>query len=301
MLGDCAELTSDGHADRHSDWLMSPALITAIVALAVGVLNYVIQARVLDQQRRQLAAAREGQSIGRFSVAVEQLGHVEAAVRIGAVFVLEQIANTGDRDSAALERDRRAIVEILTFYIQTHAPWPPAPNGVQPGEHTPLSDLPPLRAWAPDVQAAMTVLGRRHTRADDALHLANVDLRRAELGGAGMNFQNADFGRSCLQRAILHDANLAGARLNRCRFEGADLRDARLDNSVLKRAEFNAADLGGAHLTNADLRDAKIAGAILPAGPLLEGARYTDKTTWPAGFDPRSAELRLVWSKTADP
>jgi hypothetical protein len=56
------------------------ALIAALAALAVGLLNYVNQGRVLREQRqqldRQLAIARQGQLTERFTRAVEQLGNV---------------------------------------------------------------------------------------------------------------------------------------------------------------------------------------------------------------------------------
>jgi uncharacterized protein YjbI with pentapeptide repeats len=70
-----------------------------------------------------------------------------------------------------------------------------------------------------------------------------------------------------LRTASLYDASLRRAQLVNCDLRGTDLRNA---------------DLGEADLDGADLRDAKLQGVN------LKGASYTDRTRWPAGFDPRT-------------
>lgn len=265
------------------------ALIAALAALAVGLLNYVNQGRVLREQRqqldRQLAIAREGQLTERFTRAVEQLGNDRPDVRLGGIYALEQIAHASDRD-------RPAIAEVLTAFVQGHAPWPPRLEG-QPREEIDLGDLPPLRAWAPDVQAAITVLGRRaSTGTPDTLDLSMVDLRRAELSRA--NLENAILRRAGLHRVILPGANLRAAALSRTLLERADLRDVQLESCVLRRADLRGADLGGANLTSADLEQCDLRGAILGGADLrgarltgarLEGAVDTASTSWPESFD----------------
>jgi membrane protein implicated in regulation of membrane protease activity len=267
------------------------ALITAMAALAVGLLNYVVQSRVLKQQRdqleRQLAIAREGQITERFTRAVEQLGNDKADVRVGGIYALEQIAKSSERES-------RAIVEVLTAYLQVHSPWPPILAG-QPRNDTGLDDLPSLRSRAPDVQAAITVLGRRdaHGAGPEALNLANIDLRLAELRDADL--QSAILRAGGFQRTIFHRANLTGAILARSELQKADLRDAKLETAMLRRAKCQGADFGGANLEKADLEYADLRGTILGGANLrgtivtgadFRGATATSATVWPEGFDP---------------
>jgi uncharacterized protein YjbI with pentapeptide repeats len=255
------------------------ALLAALGAFVIGLLNY-------RNQNRQLVTAREGQLTERFTRAVEQLGNDKADVRLGGIYALEQIAN-------ASPRDRRAIVEVLTAFVQGHAPWPPSHTG-QPRQDINVGSLDPLRAWAPDVQAAMTVLGRRPFGLDkEALNLTDVDLRRAELGNA--NLQRAKLHRCGLQRIILHRADLQEVELPRALLQGADLTNANLQNAVLRRADLRDADLGGANLGDADLEHCDFRGAIL-GGVDLRGARFADarfqaardtsSTKWPKQFDP---------------
>jgi hypothetical protein len=116
---------------------------------------------------------------------------------------------------------------------------------------------------AADVQAAVTVLGRRKLPPDGLrpLDLTRVDLQGAQLAGAN------------LRSAVLPGANLQGARLI-----DANLQDARL----------GYADLGYARLVGANLQGAQLGGAELWA------ARADKATRWPAGWDQGQAEARGV-------
>jgi hypothetical protein len=78
---------------------------------------------------RQLRIAREGQITERFTRAIDQLGHDHLDVRLGGIYALERIA----RDSPA---DRATIGEVLTAFVRSHAPWPPAcPTSPPPPRH----------------------------------------------------------------------------------------------------------------------------------------------------------------------
>jgi uncharacterized protein YjbI with pentapeptide repeats len=256
---------------------------------------------------------RQGQITERFTRAIDQLGHAELDVRLGGIYALERIA----RDSAA---DRGPIVEVLTAFIRTHAPWPPARPDKAPQRLIPRTD----------VQAALTVLGRRHRYSGPVQHIELVrkpehveeyyarfprlNLDALDLRGADLHLAHLD--RADFNRAHLECAELTGARLENCGFthahlEGATLRVARLreahfqeaylagavlDSATLKGAYFGrvidpitgstnaseeeGADLTGAILTNADLRDADLRGADLTRTD-LKGAVYNSHTSWP--------------------
>jgi Pentapeptide repeats (8 copies) len=205
---------------------------------------------------RQLRGTQEGQITDRYTKAIDQLGKEKGlAVKVGGVYALERIA----RDSP---RDRRAISEVLCAYVRTADRKTP---DEEPGQA--------LDRRAPDIQAAVTILGRWDRQVSSLsdeqwrdLHgadLRDVQLRDARLRGAYL------FGAQ-LQRAQLHGADL----------QDAGLRDAKLDGAYFTGTQLQRARLGGAQLEGAkDLEKAA-----------LQGARATVHTRWPDGWDRRRAE-----------
>lgn len=260
---------------------------------------------------KQLQIGRDGQITDRFTAAVGQLGESSDDVRVGGIFALERIA----RDSRA---DRGAIHDVLCAYVRHHAlladpdPWPDgeAAQDMEPAAKRELArvadQLPPLRVRALDVQAAVTVLGRRLPSHGAPLDLDRVDLRRcdlyhADLSGADLHY--ADLSACNMTLAVLEEADmtrtrLAAAVLSSANLRGADLRDvalwhARLDGTDLRATDLSGADFTGARLEGAALAQADLRGADLSSVD-LGGATLTDAvadstTRWPPGFDHRAA------------
>ena len=86
-------------------------------------------------------------------------------MRIGAIYALERVA----RDSAT---DHPTVMEILAAFIREHSQerWPPLRADVPKLEAAP-------RRTRPDVQAAITVIGRRDIRRDrQPIDLVGTDL-----------------------------------------------------------------------------------------------------------------------------
>ena len=108
--------------------------------------------------------SREGQVTDRYTKAVEQLGSDGLDVRIGGINALERVA----RDSA---KDHPTVMEVLTAFIRDHSreQWPP-PDPAWPGSG---------RLTRPDVQAAITVVGRRDAKRDIQPIDLTADQRRA--------------------------------------------------------------------------------------------------------------------------
>jgi hypothetical protein len=181
---------------------------------------------------RNFILSREGQVTDRYTKAVEQLGSKELDVCIGGIYALERIA----RDSA---KDHPTVMEVLTAFIREHSreQWPPPDTGSPEQE----------RLTRPDVQAALSVVGRRDAKRD----IRRIDLRRATLAGA----------------------DLYGAHL-----DSAILRGATLTRADLTRANLRGADLTDATLTGADLTDADLTGVRWPEGVPVPGG-------WIAGSD----------------
>jgi|GraSoiStandDraft_27_1057306.scaffolds.fasta_scaffold110291_2 hypothetical protein len=192
-----------------------------LLALGAGLLA----AGALAFTARNIALSRQGRLTGRYAKAVEQLGSAELDVRIGGIHALERVA----RDTPG---DHPAVMEMLAAFIREHSrpQWPPSDPGGQVRE----------RSLRPDVQAAMTAVGRRLAERDTG----PVDLARADLTGAD------------LAGADLAGADLGGARLTGADLSGADLTGASLADT----------DLTGADLTGTDLTRAELTGALWPLG-----------------------------------
>ena len=214
--------------------------------------------RNLKLAQESLRVSQEGQITDRFTKAIEQLGAVDASgtkkleVRLGGIYALERIANQS-------ERDHWPIVEVLSTYVRENAPRKPHEST----QEDQASTRPPHPAA--DIQAILTVLGRRdrrYEREGQVLDLTRTDIRGADLCEAK------------LSEAILFQANLSGAMFN-----GANLSDAKLGGSNLSRAYLFKTNLGRANLTRANLVQANLSEADLHEAKLsranLTGANLT--------------------------
>ena len=236
---------------------------------------------------RQVHISREGQITERFTRAVDQLGSNNVDVHIGGIYALERIA----KNSPA---DRNAIQYLLGAFVRNHARWPVgAPDGPEHPTATVDQHLPWLSIRAPDIAAAVGVLGRRPPSPDArVLYLSRTDLRGLELEGAE------------LTGIQMRHTNLARARLREVRLDGSDLVDTDLRGADLEHTCLSGADLTGAHLQDADLRHtdlsyavlrgADLTGAILD-GTILTGAQADTTTTWPVHVNAgRRRELGII-------
>jgi Pentapeptide repeats (8 copies) len=248
---------------REQGQLQNDARATLLQALAGGalLLGAYFTWRQVQTGRQQVHLAEQGQITERFTRAIDQLGSGHLDVRLGGIYALERIA----LDSPD---DRATIGEVLTAYVRGHAPWPPRLEGQPPVEAT-VEEIAFLRLRAPDVQAALTVLGRGGFADSDRdappLDLSDTDLRRAYLRGADLRrvrLHSAD-----LRRAHLDAVDLRGATLNRANLQDAHL-DGRLQDAALRGANLQDADLSNADLQGADLSHANLQGAKLPGGGL---------------------------------
>jgi hypothetical protein len=181
---------------------------------------------------------REGHVTDRYTKAIDQLGSEHLDVRLGAIYALERIMIDSDRDHPT-------IVEVLAAYIREHAALvanPGAKIATDDGR-TPTPAEYSAEVWAPpatDIQAALTVLGRRpRGRAERGrLSLQATRLVKADLSHAQLT-------RAILVHANLGQANLIGAKLRAAWMRGAELRDA-----LLTYADLSFAQLENATLTN---------------------------------------------------
>lgn len=231
----------------------------------------------------------QGHITDRYTKAIEQLGKLDGdkpniEVRLGAIYALERIA----RDSP---RDHWTIMEVLTAYVRQNAPV------VEPGE-TPATE--PLRYPRTDVQAILTVLGRRltgpkHERPGQQLdlssaHLQNIQLQRANLSGTDFSFanlKNANLWRAKLQNVSFLFTNLEAANL-----WNADLQGAILNGTKCRNASFISTNLKGAFLGNAELQDVtSLEPDQVKAANYWDGAKYSSDFRAILGLPPEDQSM----------
>jgi hypothetical protein len=157
----------------------------------------------------------------------EQLGGDKVEQRLGGIYALEGVMNNSDQY-------QRPVLEALCAFVRDHAKADRSSEG------------PP----ATDIQAALTVIGRRVVLLQKVpvlgLLVSPVDLRGAHLPKAD------------LSGAKLKDADLRGADL--C---GASLKEASLYDADLSGADLSDANIAFAHLRGATLTGANLTGAVL--------------------------------------
>lgn len=248
-------------------WTKLGALATAVAA--VGALIFTSASlRVANEQQEQVTKAQMAQQ---FTTASEQLGRESEHVRMGGLYLLEQLA----RDS---ERYHGVVFEVIGAFVRSKAELgtecsPPRDSLAEP-------------ELSVEVQAAITIIGRR------GIPAAGDEVDLAETCLAGADFRNAELARAILNGADLKAAKLSGVNLRGAQLYNADLSgayinvdggpisgysysyeysDGRATVEVARQsrsADLTDADLGGAKLNGAMLTEAALRGANLARAQL---------------------------------
>ena len=281
-------------------------LVLVVGALAAAVAVYLFRSSVRERREE----SRERQLTERFMRAVDQIGHPALDVRLGGIYSLERLARESPEHHGP-------IIEILAAFVREHAPWPVRNGSVR-------------RRPSTDVQAALTILGRRELAQDTGApislaftalagatltgahlerallsgsNLEGADLFKAHLSAAdleGANLRNAGLLLASLNDTVLWGANVEGARLYGATLEGAalkgaNLRGAGLTGANLKDSGLHSADLSGADLTGANLEGAGLEGANLE-GTNMQGSNLRGAVLLNAIYDDAT-----VWPNGLDP
>jgi uncharacterized protein YjbI with pentapeptide repeats len=209
------------------------------------------------QQQQQ--AARDLLISNQLSKGFEQLASDKMAMRLGGIYALEGVLNASERP----EQYRGPVLEMLCAFVREYTIGKT------------VFEKPDI-----DIQAALTVIGRR--KGQELPDLAKANIPGANLSGA--NLSGADLDSARLDSAYLSGANLSGANLLGANLSGANLTSAKLIRVDLTGADLSGANLGLADLNGAYLSSANLSGANL-SGANLRGADLT-------GADLRSANLR---------
>lgn len=260
---------------------------------------------------KNLEATQEKQVTERFTQAINQLGNESNLhIRLGGIYALERIA----KDS---QKDHWTIMEVLTSFVREKSPVRDSYFDEDTGEM--FSEIEDGGRLAPDIQATLTVIGRRDLGRDPqsarlninstgliVADLSHVNFTRAKL--CGVNLQEADLREAELSWADfynskLYSAKLDGANLVGAGFLGADLfgaslfganlgmadfRDARLVNVELSMTTLNGAKFHGANLSGAFLKKVKgLTPEQIKAAKNWEHAHYDDDFRQKLGLPPK--------------
>jgi uncharacterized protein YjbI with pentapeptide repeats len=222
------------------------------------------------------ALNRRGQVTDRYTKAIGLLASDKPTERIGGIYALEHVMSES-------RRDHETVVQVLAAFVRERAPikaarptlwvYPPLNGSVDR----------PLSVPAIDVQAALTVLGRRPKRSESQfIDLHGTDLRGAGLSGAdfryadlsGARLANAHMSQIHLENAKLEETDLQHAELYEAHLEHAYLRKAHLEHAVMMNAHLDHAILEEAHLEHVMMRDASLKRAWLSKSYLTYANLY---------------------------
>jgi len=200
-----------------------------------------------EAANRNAEAAENGQITERFSRSVEQLGSPENATRTGSIYALERLANDSPKD-------HWNVMEILSDFIRQNSPL----EGANQNDND-QSDEIKNTDFRTDIQAALTVIGRRNHDQDPDQKSKRVNLSRANLKGYDLSHSFLYY--AYFRETILQEAELEGIVLQKANLISADLRGAKLGEAELQNAHCEEADLADAQLILAKLQQAKLSKA----------------------------------------
>ncbi len=200
--------------------------------VVIGGLYFAWQRMLATEETNRIE--RERHATERFANAVEKLGHLDIAVRSGAIYTLERFAMETPQMSWT-------VTEILNRFVRGRT----------------LEQ----KLFQDDVQTALTVMGRRpwahreqgHHRIDfSGLQLAGYDLSRGRFTRCVA--KGAMFAGARLYGADMHDADLRGANFVRADARGLNISNANANFTVWVEAQMGGLSATQAHLKRADLR-----------------------------------------------
>jgi uncharacterized protein YjbI with pentapeptide repeats len=219
----------------------------------------------------------------RFSKAIDHLGSIEVNVRLGGIYSLEQIAIDSPKY-------HWTVVEILSAFIREKCPIEesfsnPNESQVEPDKESSNIEQPStynkIEKVGADVQAALTVIGRRKVAQDPngkhidlrKVNLAGVEMQNAKLSGVNFIFSdlsNADFRRADLSNAFLDGTHLCDSNLSHANLSGASLHCYPDTNGNILYTCLSSANLISANLSKANLCGANLNFAM------LNGTNFSD-------------------------
>jgi hypothetical protein len=263
----------------------------------------------------QASVALESHITGIFSKSVELLGFVReiktASVeglpivrslpniesRLGALYSLERLLSES-------EKDQRAILETLCAYIRENSPLPLSVDNNEAGKPH-ASEMVPAPTRRSDVQAAITIIGRRpeQLRMRSQREGWNLDFREANFIGydfSKLNYDRSDFSGSFLNDAkmpsasfvnsIFSHTDLSGADMTNTNFQVSTFEKCKVKKALIKETDFSLAIIIRTDLREATIESLNISGANLEEAFSHFSLDYALKTLKTTGADHFNAQ-----------
>jgi len=213
-------------------------------------------------------------------------------LRLGAIYLLEKLAREH-------EQLHWPIMEILCAYVRENAGPPQGPpkevvaayaSGLfqRSVEQRKLIEQRERTIDSPrvDVQAAITVIGRRSATQvkiekfllrlghfQYRLDFSNCNLYKLHIDG--MNFDLANFSKSCLELSSFRNINLSNTNFSNSYLQGASIFASELDASFIQNANLQGASIMQSTLINCNFANSNFDGAGL-MGNRLHGSDFSD-------------------------
>jgi len=245
------------------------------------------QAKAAAEQAR---VALENHVTGIFSKSVELMGLVRETkvsgpeglsvtrsapnveARLGALYSLERLLSES-------EKDQRAILETLCAYVRENSPLE-IPKDEDEAQAFFRGELPPAPSRRADVQAALTIIGRRSEgiRARAEREGWRLDFRTTNLVSydfSGLNYGSADLSNSFLDHANMTAANFENSIFMNSFMRAANMtrtsfRSSLFDDCGLANAKIEETDFSLCKFVMTDLRRAKVASFDIKGANLEE-------------------------------
>lgn len=229
-------LSTEQRLDYGTQALTTVATIFVSIALFINAFYAAKRIEAIDKSAaialKNAQTAADQQITAGFTQAIKHLGNEKIALKLGAIYTLEQIAHNSPKDY-------KTIIEILTAFVRENATLKPEELGKKKK----------LTKIGTDIQAALGVIAQRnHDQQWEnyQLSLNHVDIRDADLHQAHLqgislisaNLQGVNFIAANLQNTFLISANLQGAVLTEANLQGAVLMGTNLAMANLQGADM---------------------------------------------------------------
>lgn len=205
------------------------------------------------------------------------------------------------KDAKDFKENYWTIMELIASYVRERSKTPAARTGTPAPTGT-------ARKIEADIQAALTILGRRIGLNDRDDPGDSLDLRGAILPGAdlsGLNFRDAKFTGANLTGVTLRSTNLSDAVMVDAILSNAHISQTIMAKANLSSAKLNFAVLSSVNLTEAtleetDFSDADLTGALGVEIEQIKKARINTNTKPPKNLVEEWSQI-LTTSKTSRP
>jgi uncharacterized protein YjbI with pentapeptide repeats len=238
-------------------WVAHKQATAAVEQARVALDNHITG--IFSKSVELLGLVREVKTVGIDGTSIARsIPNIES--RLGALYSLERLLNES-------EKDQRAILETLCAYVRENSPLQ-IPDDEGQREELSRGNITPAHTRRSDVQAAITIIGRRPAQVKNRAEREGWRLDFRDTNLVGYDFSKLNFDRSDFTYSFLNSAKLVESSFVNCIFASTVLCSAEMNSTCLrssdfkncnvKKAEIDKTDFSFSKIENTDLREAKV-------------------------------------------